>query len=547
MTLSTSLPGLIQPQAEGLTGTGAIGASAPSGSGLGGLFNRIFSGLTEGLEGAQDLTSFTSNLDLGEFGDDLTAGDLGTLANDLLGALQGDSELSAAFQGEIVAVRITVVEIETTVAQFDNAGIDLASVGSLEELVSAFQQLGDDGVLAESRAERLESLLAFVKNRLGVSGDSLGTNLTEVAALAPAVQQVASFVSVRVTQFTAQSSAFASAAQQAPITDVGTLVLQGKPLVPSDALASQTAVQSATRDVLFGGQVAQNNLTPTASAAATPEATAVLSQQVADLAPEQAILTRPVSAAATAGIAEVGLANREAAPRASDVRDNRRVSAVQPGEGLQAPRGVEVYRWQVSTTTGLDTLTQLNNPEALSVALDDAGADQALTQLSREASQGSVSETARTDPRVPFSDRLLQAARAQVTQQASVQLTQTAKDGGGTVRIKLNPEELGTINIELEVLNGRVQGSISADRPEVIEQMARDLQLLKQSLETAGFSLGDNGLSLQLTQDGADNNDAQHANNGSHAGTSEDLDGTDGESDAPQRWLAPDRLLDLNV
>jgi len=186
MTLSTSLPGLIQPQTEGLAGVGAIGAVAPSGGGLGGLFNRIFSGLTEGLEGAQDLTSFTSNLDLGEFGGDLTAGDLGTLANDLLGALQGDSELSAAFQGEIVAVRITVIEIETTVAQFDEAGVDLASVGSLEELVAAFQQLGDDSVLAESRAERLESLLAFVKSRLGVDSGGLGADLTEVAALAAA-------------------------------------------------------------------------------------------------------------------------------------------------------------------------------------------------------------------------------------------------------------------------------------------------------------------------------------------------------------------------
>jgi len=301
--------------------------------------------------------------------------------------------------------------------------------------------------------------------------------------------------------------------------------------------------QGAQQGVQQGQPLAQPSVGATAEVAA-------LSQQVADLAPEQAILTRPVSAAATAGIAEVGLANREPGreiARTSDVRDNRRVSAVQPGEGLQAPRGTEIYRWQVSTTTGLDTLTQLNSPEALSVALDDAGAEQALTQLSREATQGSVSEAARTDPRIPFSDRLLQAARAQVTQQASVQLTQMAKDGGGTVRIKLNPEELGTINIELEVLNGRVQGSISAERPEVIEQMARDLQLLKQSLETAGFSLGDNGLSLQLTQDGADDNDAQHANNGSHAGTSEDLDGTDGEGDAPQRWLAPDRLLDLNV
>lgn len=535
-----SLPIQLQPiQAVAEAGSALGGAPAASESGLGGLFNRIFSGLTDGLAGAEDLTSFTSNLDLGEFGTelaDLSTGELEGLANDLLTALQGNDELTAAFQGEIVAVRITVVEIESTVTQFGDAGIDLSDIGDLEGLVAAFERLGSSSEEALDRAERLDGLLAFVRGRLGLDGgDALGADLASVAALSPAVQQVASFVSVRVTQVTTSSLAFAGAQQQAPITDIGSLVLQGQPLVPNTPGAGAASLDLAH---------------------SVPQEVASLSQEVSDLAPEQAVLNNAVnnnavagrvSAAETAGIAEVGVANREQ-QRPGDVRDNRRVQAVRAGEGLEAPRGVEVYRWQVSTT-GADTLTQLNNPEFLAgsqVPLD-AGTDAALTQFSREASQGNLSEAARSDARIPFSERLLQAARAQVTQQASVQLTQVAENGGGTVRIKLNPEELGTIDIELDVLNGRVQGSISAERPEVLEQMARELQILKHSLETAGFSLGNEGLSLMLKQDGADNNDPQHAQNGSQAGASEDLDGTDGESHATQRWVAPDRLLDLNV
>jgi flagellar hook-length control protein FliK len=70
---------------------------------------------------------------------------------------------------------------------------------------------------------------------------------------------------------------------------------------------------------------------------------------------------------------------------------------------------------------------------------------------------------------------------------------------GGAVRMTLNPPELGKLEVHLKIENGQVYGTIAAQESGVVEHLARELPALRQSLVDAGLKLGDQGLSLMLS------------------------------------------------
>jgi flagellar hook-length control protein FliK len=118
------------------------------------------------------------------------------------------------------------------------------------------------------------------------------------------------------------------------------------------------------------------------------------------------------------------------------------------------------------------------------------------------------------------------------------------------VRMTLNPPELGRIDIQLSIQDGIVSGAISASDSAVIEQLARDINQLRQSFVDAGLKLGDQGISLML------NNNPQQQS-GQH-GQGQNSQGPAWQGDDAARdlmdlatpaaaWVAPDRLVDVRI
>ncbi|MEI6987538.1 MAG: flagellar hook-length control protein FliK, partial [Rhodospirillaceae bacterium] len=106
--------------------------------------------------------------------------------------------------------------------------------------------------------------------------------------------------------------------------------------------------------------------------------------------------------------------------------------------------------------------------------------------------------------------RELQSARtvrsgmsAGATDQVSVQLKSSIKDGNSSISMQLRPEELGRIDVKIDIgKDGIVSAMISADRPQTLELLQRDSRTLERALQDAGLHTDSDSLNFGLRGEG---------------------------------------------
>ncbi|OAN48182.1 hypothetical protein A6A04_05380 [Paramagnetospirillum marisnigri] len=126
------------------------------------------------------------------------------------------------------------------------------------------------------------------------------------------------------------------------------------------------------------------------------------------------------------------------------------------------------------------------------------------TQAAEKSSSAQAAQAPRA-PRVPL--------QQQVMEQVSVQIDKAVKDGADTVKIQLKPLELGRIEIKLEVVDGRVSATVTADKPETLALLQKDSKGLEKALEDAGLSPEANATSFSL-RNGEQQNTADRGQQG---------------------------------
>lgn len=86
----------------------------------------------------------------------------------------------------------------------------------------------------------------------------------------------------------------------------------------------------------------------------------------------------------------------------------------------------------------------------------------------------------------------------QVGQQLNASVTKAVKAGQQEFTLRLNPSELGRVQVKLNFLEGgRVQAQVMAERPETLELLQRDPRGLERAIE-AGGSKADGGIEFSL-------------------------------------------------
>lgn len=86
----------------------------------------------------------------------------------------------------------------------------------------------------------------------------------------------------------------------------------------------------------------------------------------------------------------------------------------------------------------------------------------------------------------------------QVGQQLNAHVTKAVKDGQNEFTLRLNPTELGKVQVKLNFLdNGRVQAQVMAERPETLDLLQRDTRGLERAIE-AGGNKADGGIQFSL-------------------------------------------------
>jgi flagellar hook-length control protein FliK len=138
--------------------------------------------------------------------------------------------------------------------------------------------------------------------------------------------------------------------------------------------------------------------------------------------------------------------------------------------------------------------------------------------------------------------------------QVAMKLSTTAKDGGGKVTLRLTPEELGKVDIKMEISkDGLVRAVVAAERPETLELLQRDAKGLEKALQDAGLRTDGESLEFDLRGEGGQHADDASEDSAAHRtagdGGSTDSKGDDGEAvandDAPDDGVGADGSLNL--
>jgi hypothetical protein len=81
----------------------------------------------------------------------------------------------------------------------------------------------------------------------------------------------------------------------------------------------------------------------------------------------------------------------------------------------------------------------------------------------------------------------------------AVQIAASARAGNSRFEIRLDPAELGRIDVRLEVdRHGHVSSHLTVEKPETLAMLRQDAQQLQRTLEDAGLKTGQNGLQFSL-------------------------------------------------
>ncbi|WP_343559820.1 flagellar hook-length control protein FliK [Kiloniella sp. b19] len=115
------------------------------------------------------------------------------------------------------------------------------------------------------------------------------------------------------------------------------------------------------------------------------------------------------------------------------------------------------------------------------------------------------------------------ATRVTVADQVSVNIKKGAEAGADRITVKLNPLELGRVEIKLETNDqGLTRALVVAERPETLDLLQRDARALEKALQESGLKTDGGSLNFSLQQD-----NQQTADRGQDGGTGNAANGSE--------------------
>jgi hypothetical protein len=111
----------------------------------------------------------------------------------------------------------------------------------------------------------------------------------------------------------------------------------------------------------------------------------------------------------------------------------------------------------------------------------------------------------------PATSQLAQAAAVPLSGLA-VEITAQARAGNNHFAIRLDPPELGRIDVKLDIdRDGNVSTRLVVDRADTLDLLKRDASSLERALQQSGLKTSDNALEFSLRQQGFAQDDAAQA------------------------------------
>ena len=124
-------------------------------------------------------------------------------------------------------------------------------------------------------------------------------------------------------------------------------------------------------------------------------------------------------------------------------------------------------------------------------------------------------------------------APARTPQDIAVRIARGAQAGQSRFEIRLDPPELGRIDIRLEMnADGRMQAVLQADKPETLDMLQRDARALERALADQGMDMSGGGLNFALRQETPDKDGGAGYGSASNTGSGTEEDALGAELSA---------------
>jgi flagellar hook-length control protein FliK len=287
-------------------------------------------------------------------------------------------------------------------------------------------------------------------------------------------------------------------------------------LPPSDAPVAATEHDPAKTPELQAGPVS----TGAGAVALAPAVTSGVGFTIARHAPPEALEPRlargasdtagaPVPPAGASATASSGATGPSEAPPAGTGRDAI-ARAVEPRRALAPKDGADgdhqgLFQEKPATQdASVGSQVRASDPSARQQPSSDAqpGRPAQISGMPGNAvaaphpATGVNGEIAQLIARTQDGALSVEPGPHPATRQVALQITRALDQDRTEIRIRLDPPELGEVDIQLEFRDLRLSASVSAERPDTLELLQRDSRSLTRALREAGLELADSDLSF---------------------------------------------------
>ncbi|CCQ73054.1 flagellar hook-length control protein FliK [Magnetospira sp. QH-2] len=174
------------------------------------------------------------------------------------------------------------------------------------------------------------------------------------------------------------------------------------------------------------------------------------------------------------------------AQAASQTQTNAQAQNAQGNQGQAMNNAVSEARGAATTTQQAATTQQTTTTAGGESNNTQTVATQQTQQTQQTAQAKAAAQTARPAPQTP------------VAEQVSVQISKAVAEGMDKISIRLNPADLGRVDVRLEMSDGRVQVTVIADRPETLDMLRNDSRSLEKALQDAGLDTDSGSMNFSL-------------------------------------------------
>jgi flagellar hook-length control protein FliK len=292
----------------------------------------------------------------------------------------------------------------------------------------------------------------------------------------------------------------------------GSAVDAAPAVAPANAAAAPAPVTTATTDTTVQPAVVEPVATSVKQQAAQTDATATtspaLTADVAATTPFPGKSAQPQAPAAapskTAGL--VGTesksaqtdASAPAAPAPVAQTNPAQVAIADKAEGNNNSAGAAKADAAANAASASAAVPSPHDRQPVTTAHTRTDSSDIGTQAAGPVQQQLPPTPATAAPVGPLTVAAATSAAVPLSGLA-LEIAATARSGKSRFEIRLDPADLGRIDVRIDVdRNGQVTSHLTVEKPETLSMLRQDAPQLQRALDDAGFKTGDGGLQFSL-------------------------------------------------